>query len=110
MRLSGERRWGRRHVVLRPLCRDLLRDAPGADVRPRDRQAAVQRKRADALAEALRLMTARRFTDKPDLNPWAVRGLPANHPAMVENRTLFPSTVVDVTPDMTERLLVSGRT
>lgn len=54
-------------------------------------------------------MSERRFTDKPDLNPWAVRGLDPSHPAMTENRTLFPSTVVEVTEDMTERLLVSGR-
>jgi hypothetical protein len=53
-------------------------------------------------------MTERRFTDKPDLAPWAVRGLDPSHPAMVENRTLFPSTVVDVTEEMKERLLVSG--
>lgn len=54
-------------------------------------------------------MSERRFTDKPDLAPWAVRGLDPSHPAMVENRTLFPSTVVDVTEDMADRLLVSGR-
>lgn len=54
-------------------------------------------------------MSERRHTDKPDLNPWAVRGLDPSHPAMVENRTLFPTTVVDVTQDMQEQLLVSGR-
>jgi hypothetical protein len=54
-------------------------------------------------------MSERRFTDKPDLAPWAVRGLDASHPAMVEGRTLFPSTVVEVTEDAPDRLLVSGR-
>lgn len=51
----------------------------------------------------------RRFTDKPELDPAAVRSLPANHPAMVENRTLFPSTVVTVDEAFTDRLLVSGK-
>ncbi|RWF44270.1 MAG: hypothetical protein EOS65_02525 [Mesorhizobium sp.] len=32
-----------------------------------------------------------------------------DHPAMRENRTLFPSTVVTVTADAPDRLLVSGR-
>lgn len=54
-------------------------------------------------------MTARRFTDKPDLDPQAVRSLSANHPAMTGNRTLFPTTVVDVDENFEERLLVSGR-
>lgn len=53
-------------------------------------------------------MTERRFTDKPDLDPTAVRGLPESHPAMVGNRTLFPSTVVTVTADTPDRILVSG--
>lgn len=53
-------------------------------------------------------MTERRFTDKPELNPQAVWSLPDVHPAMVEGRTLFPSTVVDVTEDFSDRLLVSG--
>jgi hypothetical protein len=35
-------------------------------------------------------MSQRRFTEKPDLDPSAVRSLPDGHPAMVENRTLFP--------------------
>lgn len=51
---------------------------------------------------------ARRFTDKPDLDPSAVWGLPAGHLALKTNRTLFPSTVVDVDEKFEERLLVSG--
>lgn len=54
-------------------------------------------------------MTARRFTDKPELDPSAVRSLPRDHPALCENRTLFPSTVVDVDDNFDGRLLVSGR-
>lgn len=50
----------------------------------------------------------RRFEAKPELNPSAVRALAPDHPAMVENRTLFPSTVVEVTEDEPVRLLVSG--
>lgn len=53
-------------------------------------------------------MSERRFTEKPDLDPSAVRGLPDGHPALTENRTLFPSTVVTVTEDAPDRLLVSG--
>lgn len=51
----------------------------------------------------------RRFADKPDLDPGSVRSLPADHPAMLENRTLFPSTVVEVTDEAPDRLLVSGK-
>lgn len=51
----------------------------------------------------------RRFTDKAALDPEAVRSLPLNHPALMENRTLFPSTVVDVTDEFSDRLLVSGK-
>lgn len=54
-------------------------------------------------------MSERRFTEKPDLNPQAVMSLADDHPAMRENRTLFPSTVVTVTEDEPDRLLVSGR-
>lgn len=54
-------------------------------------------------------MTARRFEDKYELNPGAVRSLPSGHPAMVGKRTLFPNTVVGVTEREPERLLVSGR-
>lgn len=53
-------------------------------------------------------MSDRRFTDKPDLAPWSVRGLAEDHPAMLQDRTLFPSTVVEVTADAPDRLLVSG--
>lgn len=51
----------------------------------------------------------RRFADKPELDPAAVRSLPPDHPALLENRTLFPSTVVDVDENFTGRLLVSGK-
>jgi hypothetical protein len=51
----------------------------------------------------------RRFTDKPVLDPAAVRSLPTGHPALVGNRTLFPSTVVDVDESFPDRLLVSGK-
>lgn len=53
-------------------------------------------------------MTERRFTDKPDLNPEAVKALPAYHDAIKERRTLFPSTVVEVTESEPEHLLISG--
>lgn len=52
-------------------------------------------------------MSERRFTDKPDLDPAAVMELAADHPAMVGNRTLFPSTVVAVDDNFEDRLLVS---
>ncbi|HVL73873.1 MAG TPA: hypothetical protein VM434_18530 [Beijerinckiaceae bacterium] len=54
-------------------------------------------------------MTERRFTDKAELDPASVRGLPDFHPAMVGNRTLFPTTVVTVTAEAPDNLLVSGR-
>lgn len=53
-------------------------------------------------------MSGRRFTDKPELDPSAVRGLSTTHPAMLENRSLFPSTVIEVTKSKPDRLLVSG--
>lgn len=53
-------------------------------------------------------MSERRFTDKPELNPQAVRSLPADHPAMVENRTLCPSSVVEVTESEPARVFISG--
>lgn len=53
-------------------------------------------------------MTSRRFTDKPSLDPSAVWHLQESHPAIVESRTLFPSTVVTVDKDFTGSLLVSG--
>ena len=49
-----------------------------------------------------------RFTDKPALDPSAIWELPDNHPAMIENRTIFPSTVVTVTASAPDRLLISG--
>ncbi|MBS4016789.1 MAG: hypothetical protein KGZ68_01010 [Dechloromonas sp.] len=52
-------------------------------------------------------MSQRRFTDKPEIGG-SVFTLADNHPAMVENRTLFPSTVVEVKETAPERLLVSG--
>lgn len=54
-------------------------------------------------------MTYRRFTDKPDLNPEAVRDLPLDNAAILQGRTLFPSTVIEVTETEPERLLVSGQ-
>lgn len=53
-------------------------------------------------------MSKRRFTDKPELAPSAVWSLPEHHPALVENRSLFPSTVVTVDDEFDGRLLVSG--
>jgi hypothetical protein len=53
-------------------------------------------------------MSKRRFTEKFDNDPSAVFALKPNHPAMVENRTLFPTTVVDVTKTTPDRLLISG--
>lgn len=53
-------------------------------------------------------MVPRRFTDKPPLDPSSVWSLPPDHPAMRENRTLFPSTVVDVDEKFSGKLLVSG--
>ncbi|PSM18238.1 DUF6551 family protein [Nitratireductor sp. StC3] len=53
-------------------------------------------------------MSKRRFTDKPALHPSAVAGLDDDHPAMTGNRTLFPSTVVEVTGEQPDRILVSG--
>lgn len=53
-------------------------------------------------------MSDRRFTDKPDLDPTAVFSLADDHAAMREDRTLFPSTVVTVTEDAPDRILVSG--
>lgn len=51
----------------------------------------------------------RRFTDKPDLDPSAVWSLPTSHAALKENRTLFPSTIVEVDENFEDRLLVSGK-
>lgn len=48
----------------------------------------------------------RRFTEHFEANPAAVRKLAENHPAVVEGRSLFPTTVVD--PLVAPRLLVSG--
>lgn len=48
----------------------------------------------------------RRFSDHAPLQPELVAGLAETHPAIVEGRTLFPSTVV--TAAESPRLLVSG--
>lgn len=53
-------------------------------------------------------MSERRFTDKAELDPGAVWALPDDHPAMIGNRTLFPTTVVESFDDMPNGLLVSG--
>lgn len=55
-------------------------------------------------------MTRRRFIKKPEIDPAAVSSLAVTHPAIMENRTLYPSTVVEVTEDDPDRLLVSGET
>jgi hypothetical protein len=52
-------------------------------------------------------MSDRRHTDKHELAPWAVRSLGEDHPAMTENRTIFPTTVVNVS-ETKGRLLISG--
>ncbi len=52
-------------------------------------------------------MSLRRFTGKPEIGG-SVFTLGANHPAMVDNRTLFPTTVVEVKAMTPDRLLVSG--
>lgn len=51
----------------------------------------------------------RRFEDHAALDPESVVSLPDSHAAMRENRTLFPSTVVEVTDDAPDRLLISGK-
>lgn len=48
----------------------------------------------------------RRFTEHAAPDPERVHGLAADHPAVVEGRTLFPTTVVD--PSSASRVLVSG--
>lgn len=48
----------------------------------------------------------RRFTDHAELDPTNVKGLPDDNAAIIEGRTLFPSTVVD--PADSPALLVSG--
>lgn len=54
-------------------------------------------------------MSERRHTDKSTIDPASVWALPDTHPAMLGNRTLFPSTVIEVTKDAPDRLLVSGK-
>jgi hypothetical protein len=53
-------------------------------------------------------MTERRFTDKPDLAPWAVRGLGASHPAMRGEPHAVPDHRGRRHGRHEERLLVSG--
>jgi len=48
----------------------------------------------------------RRFTETKPLAPEKVGGLAADHPAIVEKRSLFPSTVLD--PSESPTILVSG--
>lgn len=48
----------------------------------------------------------RRFTTTPEMNPEAVTGLPDDHPAIRESRSLFPGSVIRA--DQTDRVLVSG--
>lgn len=54
-------------------------------------------------------MSKRRFTDKPAIVPSDVLALGPHNLAMVENRTLFPTTVVTVTATKPDRLLISGK-
>jgi hypothetical protein len=54
----------------------------------------------------LRRISRRRFTDHAEPDPDSVRGLKADNPAVVEGRTMFPSTVID--PADSPALLVSG--
>lgn len=53
-----------------------------------------------------RSSTMRRFNDHKPLAPEKVKPLPADHDAILNHRTLFPSTVVDAADS--PRLLVSG--
>lgn len=66
--------------------------------------AAMPRSPAAGASQPLRL--GRRFTETPELNPEAVTGLSSENPAILESRTLFPSSVVRA--DQTDRVLVSG--
>lgn len=87
-------------------------DSPSMPERVGPKKSALKDMLASALANTGAVPVKkddRRFTDKADLDPAAVRSLPINHPAMVGNRTLFPSTVVDVGDDFEDRLLVSGK-
>lgn len=61
---------------------------------------------APAPKRGARATPFRRFTDVKELDPENVNGLAADHPAVLEGRTLFPTTVVD--PRNSNRLLVSG--
>lgn len=54
----------------------------------------------------IRSAVRRRFTDFKPLHPETVNGLPPDHPAILEKRTLFPTTVKR--PDEVDRVLVSG--
>lgn len=54
-------------------------------------------------------MRDQRLADKSyKMDPGNVKSLDPDHPAIIENRTLFPNTVVPVTMDEPTRLLVSG--
>lgn len=64
---------------------------------------------AAAPRPAPRPAPARRFEEHAPLEPEAVVDLPDSHVAMRENRTLFPTTVIDVTEEAPDRLLVSGK-
>lgn len=51
-------------------------------------------------------MMLRRFNNLPKPEPEMVKALARNHPAVIEGRTLFPTTVAD--PDQSPNALVSG--
>lgn len=57
-------------------------------------------------AKTRALKSKRRFTDHADPDPDSVRGLKPDNPAVLEGRTMFPSTVVN--PADSPALLVSG--
>lgn len=94
-------RWGVRLKDGREMYGPPLKPAKGG--RPRRFAAGAYATRApDGEPKA-----ARRFMEMPKMDPEAVRGLPASHPAVQKGRTLFPTTVVD--PTDSPRLLVSGQ-
>jgi hypothetical protein len=51
-------------------------------------------------------MTVRRFDSHFTAKPERVSGLPAHHPAVMQGRTLFPTSVIE--PKDSPRLLISG--
>lgn len=56
--------------------------------------------------DTTKVLLGRRFTEHAAIDPSSVRGLPAEHPAIAEARTLFPSRRVRAADS--DRLLISG--